>query len=139
MVDLRTPSAHTQPIVSSMPHLESLMQSVQGSEMFAKVDMAHAYWQLPLAEEWKELMWIQTPLGVFSSIRLLQGSTDAGNHFQAVTSEAFSSIATNTFQWIEDFMFHAEKEDNLLDIIRMFLRSVRSSDSILVHVRQICF
>ena len=41
------------------------MQSVEGSEVFAEVDMAHAYWQLPLADESKELMFIQTPLGVF--------------------------------------------------------------------------
>ena len=88
------------------------MQSVGGSEVFAKVNMDHAYWQLPLADELKELMSIQTLLGVYASNRLLQGAT-AGNHFQAVSSEAFSSIATITFQLIHDCMLYAEKEDNL--------------------------
>ena len=61
-VDLRGPNADTEPIVSAMPHLESLLQSVQGSTCFAKMDMSHAYWQLPLHPSSQETMSIQTPL-----------------------------------------------------------------------------
>ncbi len=48
-----------------MLHPESLLQSTQGSSCLAKVDMAHAYWQLPLAPESQEMLSIQTPLGVW--------------------------------------------------------------------------
>ena len=121
-VDLRIPNSYTIPIVSSLPHLESIMQLVEGSTCFAKVDMAHAYWQLPLAEESKEIMSIQTPLGVFSSNRLLQGSTDAGNHFQSVTSEAFIEISDNLLQWMDDFMIHDRSEQELLNKIEYFFK-----------------
>ena len=121
-VDLRIPNSQTIPIVSVMPHLESMMQTVGGSKFFAKIDMAHAYCWLPLGEESKPLMSIQTPLGVYSSNRLLQGSTHAGNHFQSVTSEAFSVIADHLVQWMDDSMIHAESENQLLQIIQKFLK-----------------
>lgn len=121
-VDLRIPNSHTVPIASSLPHLESSMQTVEGSRCFAKIDMAHAYWQLPLADQSKEIMSIQTPLGVFSSNRLLQGSTDAGNHFQSVTSDAFIAISDNLLQWMDDFMIHAKNEEGLLNKIEQFFK-----------------
>lgn len=126
-VDLRGPNAQTDPIVSAMPHLESLIQSVEGSTVYAKIDMAHAYWQLPLAKESQELMSIQTPLGVYSSTRLLQGSTDAGNHFQAVTADAFAELSENMLHWIDDFMLHAPSEEQLLKKIKRFLELSRKA------------
>ena len=81
-VDLRGPNRETVPIASAMPDLESMYHSVAGSSVFASVDMCHAYWQIPLHEDSRECMSIQTPVGVYTPTRILQGSTDAGNHFQ---------------------------------------------------------
>ncbi len=120
-VDLRGPNSQTVPIQSAMPHLESSLQSTQGSTCFAKVDMAHAYWQLPLAPESQEMLSIQTPLGVYSSRRLLQGSTDAGNHFQAVTQDALQGRVDNLLQWLDDFLVLSRNETELLDSIQEFL------------------
>eukprot|EP00171_Calliarthron_tuberculosum_P014233 IDg14233t1 len=82
-VDLRGPNARTVPIQSAMPHLESHFQDISGSSYFANIDLAHGYWQIPLAKESQEMMSIQTQVGVYSSKRLLQGGSDSGNHFQA--------------------------------------------------------
>lgn len=124
-VDLRKPNSQTVPIQSAMPHLESMLQSKQGSNCFAKIDMAHAYCQLPLAPQSQEMLSIQTPIGVFTSRRLLQGSTDAGNHFQAVTQEAFQNRDDKMLQWIDDFLLHAPNENVLLDSIHEFLKVCR--------------
>lgn len=120
-VDLRGPNSQTVPIQSAMPHLESLLQTTAGSVCFAKIDMAHAYWQLPLAQDSQEMLSIQTPLGVYSSTRLLQGSTDAGNHFQAVTQELFQEKVPRLLQWLDDFLLHADSEQQLLDSVDQFL------------------
>lgn len=96
-VDLRGPNSQLQPIVSAMPHLESMLTSIEGSQVFSKLDMAHAYWQLPLSKDSQEILSIQTPLGVYSSNRMLQGSTDAGNHFQAVTQEISPHSMTTSY------------------------------------------
>jgi len=64
--------------------------------------MVHAYWQIPLHKDSQEAMSIQTPEGVFTPQRILQGSTDAGNHFQSVTSQAFMSLSESLLQWIDE-------------------------------------
>ena len=104
---------------TSMPDLETAIRSVAGSLFFANLDMCHAYWQLMLHILSRECMSIQTPIGVFTPTRVLQGSTDAGNHFQSVTSHVFSSIP-NLLQWLDDFLLHAQSEDELLGFIESF-------------------
>ena len=134
-VDLRGPNSQTEPIVSAMPHLQSLIQSVQGSRFFAKMDMAHAYWQLPLAKESQEMMSIKTSLGVYFSTRLLQGNTDAGSHFQGVTAEVFSDLTDNILQWLDDFMIHAESEEALLIILGRYL-SICKTVGLKLHAKK---
>ena len=65
---------------------------------------------------------IQTPLGVYSSTRVLQGGTDAGNHFQAVTADTFAERVQKLLQWIDDFVLYAKTEVELLDNILEFLK-----------------
>ena len=134
-VDLRGPNSQTQPIVSAMPHLESMLSSIEGSQVFSKVDMAHAYWQLPLSEDSQEILSIQTPLGVYSSNRVLQGSTDAGNHFQAVTQEKFTTLDDNKLQWMDDFLLHADSQHNLLDVFENFLK-VCNHNGFKIHAKK---
>lgn len=67
-----------------------------------------------------EIMSIQTPIGVFTPTCILQGSTDAGNHFQSVTSNSFDEIGDNLLQYLDDFLLHAVDETNLLSFIEFF-------------------
>ena len=120
-VDLRGPNARTVPIQSTMPHLESDFQDIEGSKCFANVDLAHGYWQIPLAEESQEMMSILTPLGVYSSYRLLQGGSDSGNHFQAVLAEKFQGRVKRMIQWLDDFLFYVTGEGQLLDDFEAYL------------------
>lgn len=49
--DLRAPYKKTLPAVSVMPDLKQLIQSTGGSSVYAKLDMCHAYWQIPLHKD----------------------------------------------------------------------------------------
>ena len=105
-----------------MPHLESIFQNVSRSRCFGKLDAAHGYWQFPLAPQSQEMMSIQTHLGVNSSKRVLQGGCDSGNHFEAVLAEKFQERVQKMLQWMDDFLFHAANEEELLhNIIKSFL------------------
>lgn len=70
-VDLRGANALTVPIQSTMLHLDSLFQEISGSQIFANDDVAHGYWQFLLSNESQEIISIQTPIGIYSSKRLL--------------------------------------------------------------------
>lgn len=94
------------------------MQSTSGSAVFAKVDMCHAYWQLPLHAYSQECMSIQTPLGVFTPTRALQGSTDAGNHFQSCLSQVFSELHEHLLHWQDDGLAHANDEEQHIKLLR---------------------
>jgi len=97
-VDLRSPNALTLPLASAMHNLESLFQTIRGSSVFANIDRCHAYWQIPLHKGSQECMSIQTPLGVYTPTRVLQGSTDAGNHFQACIAQIFEDLVNKMLQ-----------------------------------------
>jgi len=71
------------------------------------------------------LMSIQTPLGVYTPTRILQGSTDAGNHFHSSTSQVFTEIENHLLQWLDDFLLHAEHEQQLLELLRCFIQNCR--------------
>lgn len=103
-----------------MPHLESRLQECEGSQFFAIIDFCHGYWQLELSKSSQEIMSIQTPMGVYSPTRILQGGTDSGNHFQAVTQQALEGILEGFLQWLDDFLIYAKSEEDLLDRIEKF-------------------
>ena len=127
-VDLRRANAQVEPMASSMPNLESLFQTVQGSKYLSKINFCHAYWQIALAEDSQEYFSIQTPLGIFTPLRLTQGSTDAGNYFQGTTEPLFAQnphLLGRILQWLDDFMLHAATEEELLTALRAFLTVCR--------------
>lgn len=68
-------------------------------------------------------MSIQTPGGIYSPTRVLQGCTDSGKHFQAVTRDELENKVPNLIQWIDDFLLHAKSEDQLLYSIEKFLNA----------------
>ena len=124
-VDLRAPNRETVPIASAMPDLENMYRSLAGSKCYAKFDMNHAYWQIELDKHSREFMSIQTPIGVYTPTRMLQGCTDAVNHFQSVSSHLFQAISDALLQWLDDFLLHAKEEEDLLERIRKFFEICR--------------
>lgn len=121
-VNPRRPNAQTVSIQFSVPHLESKFQDMSGSTCFAHLDLAHGCWQLPFFIESQAMMSIQRPLGVYSSTRLLQSGSDAANHFQAVLAHIFDGRVEKLLQWIDDFIFYAKNEKELLCNIANFLQ-----------------
>ena len=124
-VDLRASNRETVPIASAMTDLESMYRSLAGSKCYAKFDMNRAYWQIELDKDSREFMSIQTPIGVYNPTRMLQGCTDAVNHFQSVTSHLFQGISDALLQCLGDFLLHAKGEEDLLERIRKFFEICR--------------
>eukprot|EP00171_Calliarthron_tuberculosum_P014694 IDg14694t1 len=109
-----------------MLHLESQFQDTEGSTCYANFDMAHGYWQLSLSEDSREIHSIRTPIGVCTPIRILQGGTDSGNHFQVKIQQKLNVGGVQKFlQWIDDFLFFAVTEEELLCSIEKFLQACK--------------
>lgn len=68
------------------------------------------------------MFYIQHPLVVYTPTRVIQGGSDSGNHFQAVTQEKFIDRVANILQWMDDFLIHAKTESEFLDQLEAFIR-----------------
>ncbi len=63
---------------------------------------------------------IQTPVGVYSSRRILQSETEAGNHFQIVPQHKLLNRVSNMLQWIYGILFYGTDEKESLDNLEAF-------------------
>ena len=68
--------------VYPLPRIEDLFSKVSGGKTFTKLDLTHAYQQLPLVEESKDLTTINTPKGLYRYTRLPFGVSAAPAIFQ---------------------------------------------------------
>ena len=108
------------PIVSQLPNVEQMMQGLSGAKVFAKLDLLHAFWTLPLAEESRKYLAIQTPVGVFEPTRMPQGYQDSSVYFHNVVSPLFNELGDSLKQFIDDGLAHASTEKRLLEILSRY-------------------
>ena len=65
-----------------MPKTEDLLATLNGGKRFSKLDLSHAYQQLLLSEDSKELLTVNTHKGLFQLNRLQYGVHSAAGIFQ---------------------------------------------------------
>lgn len=121
-----------------MPHLESLVQDCGGSKCFANIDFTHGYWKIPLDKPAQDITSIQKLFGIYSPTGTLKGGTDSGNLLQSVTREKFEGKVQRMLQWLDDFLTHAEDEEELLSDIITFLE-VWAEAVFKVNPKKSCF
>ena len=76
-IDLRYVNSQCDPIAGVLPVLETILEHVSGSKVYASLDAHKGYWQFPLSEESQEMCSFVTHEGVFTPSRLLQGHQDS--------------------------------------------------------------
>jgi hypothetical protein len=76
-VDLGPVNKQILPCSWQMPHIESELARVHGSQFFATFDQIHGYWQLMLDPDSQECQSFLTPDGVFTPTRVLHGTSNA--------------------------------------------------------------
>jgi RNase H-like domain found in reverse transcriptase/Reverse transcriptase (RNA-dependent DNA polymerase)/Integrase zinc binding domain/Integrase core domain len=124
-VDLRPVNKQTVPISWPMPHVESELSRLHGSNYFSTFDLSHGYWQLPLSRESQECQSFITPDGVYSPTRVLHGTTNAVAHLQSVLQGAFCPMAEQLISWLDDLLLHASSIAKLLEHLRSFFTICR--------------
>ena len=71
-----------KPDTYPFPRIEDLFASLAGGQTFSKLDLAHAYQQLELEEESKQLLTVNTHKGLYRYHRLPFGVSAAPSIFQ---------------------------------------------------------
>lgn len=118
-VDLRKPNKMMEPLQWPMPHLETLLEFMQGCKYFITCDGFKGYWQLPLAKESQEIMSIMTHDGVYTPTRIPQGATDSVMHFQSAMDEIFADRkGIDVLAWIDDILGGAKTFEHWFEVVK---------------------
>ena len=89
---------------------EDLFGSLSGGKAFSKVDLAHAYMQIPLDDEAKKLTTINTHRGLFQYNRLPFGIASAPAIFQRTIETVLQGIS-DTSVYIDDILVTGATEE----------------------------
>nr|XP_056721023.1 uncharacterized protein K02A2.6-like [Euleptes europaea] len=109
------PHAYPVPVVSH------LLASPAGGQVFAKLDLAQAYQQLPVDPESAEAQTIVTHRGAFRVTRLQFGVSTAPGIFQNLMEDLLKGLP-GVVPYFDDVLIAASSEDELLDRVRRVLR-----------------
>ena len=110
--------------VYPLPKIEELFTDLAGGKTFTKLDLSHAYLQLPLGDVTRPLTTINTHKGLFQYTRMPFGISSAPAVFQRTMDNLFKGLPHVT-TYIDDIVVtgatdeeHLRNLDNVLDRLR---------------------
>ena len=92
-----------------LPRIEDIFASLSGGKLFTKLDLAHAYNQIPLDEESKKLVVINTQKGLYKYNRLPFGIASAPALFQR-TIEGILQGIPNVSVYLDDILISGKTD-----------------------------
>ena len=108
-----------------MPTVEDIFARLAGGRVFTKLDLSQAYLQLPVDDDSKSLLVINTPKGLFQYNRLPYGVSVAPAIFQSVMDRVLQGLPVACY--LDDILIAAptESEHNL--ILEQVLKRLQES------------
>ena len=108
------------PKVEDFPKVEDLFSTLAGGKVFSKIDLSQAYQQLPLEEESKNYVIINTHKGLFRYTRLPFDISSAPGIFQRVMENILQGIS-NVVVYLDDILLSSATESDHLQLIDQVL------------------
>ena len=88
---------------------QDLFAALAGGKIFTKLDLSHAYQQMPLDEESQKYVTINTHMGLFRYTRLPYGIASAPSMFQAQMEQVLQGIP-GVLVFLDDILITGENE-----------------------------
>lgn len=92
-----------------IPRIEDLFASLAEGQRFSKLDLAHAYLQVPVQESSRKYLTISTQKGMFCYNRLPFGITSAPSIFQRVMDQVLQGLP-NVHCFLDDILVTGEND-----------------------------
>ena len=86
-----------------IPRIEDLFASLSGGQHFSKLDLSHAYLQMPVEEDSRKYLTITTSKGLFCYNRLAFGITSAPAIFQRAMDQVLQGLP-NVHCYLDDIL-----------------------------------
>jgi cleavage and polyadenylation specificity factor subunit 1 len=126
--DYRMLNAQTKRDSYPLPHLQDFSAQLSGKTIFSKVDLASAYFQIPMDEDSIAKTAITTPFGSYEFTRMPYGLSGAAQTFQRFLDTALRDMsvagrAVVCFNYVDDILIASSSEtEHLLDLEELFTR-----------------
>jgi hypothetical protein len=104
-----------------IPRIEELFTSLAGGKTLSKLDLSHAYLQVPLDEASRRLVTINTHKGLFEYQRLPFGIASAPSIFQRVMENLLQRIP-RVCVYIDDILVTGSTEEHLANLAQVLTR-----------------
>lgn len=108
-----------------LPNIEEIFASLQGGQLFTKLDLANAYNQLELDEESQLLCTLSTHVGLFKVLRLPYGVKVAGAIFQKTIEMLLQGIP-NCMNFMDDIVITGPNLHSHIETLRKVLAKLKS-------------
>ena len=105
---------------NDLPRIDDIFTSLAGGKQFSKLDVAHAYLQLPLKETSKTYTTISTHKGLFRYNRLPFGISSAPSIFQKTMENLLRGIP-HVSVYIDDILLTGHSEEEHLQTLEAVL------------------
>ena len=102
-----------------LPRIEDPFALLAGGTVFSKLDLAHAYLQIPLDEESKKLVTVNTHKGLFQYTCLLFGVSSAPSIFQRMMDNILQGIES-VCAYIDDMSVSGKTPEDLAKLEAVF-------------------
>ena len=97
VVDYRGLNAVTQGDGYPIPNVSNILDAISGGKLFAKLDLASGYWQVPMNPRDREKTAFATHLGLWEFLRMPFGLKTAGQTFQRILNTVFADFL---YKWL---------------------------------------
>lgn len=116
VVDLRRVNKLVEEVASQLPDHRAQERRLRGSKVYALLDLAKGFWQLPVEGITKEVYALLTPDGVYATNRLMMGVHNASAVFQSRVGEALGGLLGVVCElWVDDILIHGESTEQLVE------------------------
>ena len=116
-----------KPDVYPLPRIEDLFAILAGGNSFTKLDLAHAYQQIPLEQSSKQYVTINTHKGLYQYNRLLFGVAAAPSIFQRTMENLLQGIPHVSIYLDDDILVTGTTDSDHLDTLDKVLSHLQDA------------
>ena len=121
-----------KPDTYPLPRVEDLFANLAGGKAFSKLDLAHAYSQIPLTDSSKQYVTVNTHKGLYQYNRLPFGVTAAPSIFQRLMENLLQGIPRVSI-YLDDILITGTSEADHLSTLNKVLTRLEAAG---LHLKQ---